>query len=119
MENPQPTHQQDNKPFRILSWNIESGGNKLHGRKMENSHFKEILNQADILCLQETKGELESTDNFACLNNIRSGDKVGGKSGGVSIMFRKNMKKFVKRFYKGTHDIMAVIIKKELASKVR
>ena len=101
--------------LKILTWNIESGGSKIHGRKSDNRNFKDILDRADILCLQETKGDMEGTKSYTAFNNSRTDDQVNGKSGGVSIMVRKSMKKYVKLYHKGKHDIIAVIVNKKLS----
>lgn len=43
--------------IKFLSWNIASI-NGLEGRKTDDDNFNDILKQNDIICLQETKGDV-------------------------------------------------------------
>ena len=74
-----------------MSWNIHDRmENKID--KLNSPGFVKIIEKANIICLQETKGPLKLT-NYHAYNNNRS----NSHSGGVAILVNNNIRKGVAR----------------------
>ena len=72
--------------LNILSWNVNDIRDQHEGQKTEIPDFSKTLNDHDIFCLQETKGEVN------ILNFIRfNSNRADSRSGGVCIGVRKSL----------------------------
>jgi len=96
--------------LKILSWNIENGGSKMTGSKLNNTEFTDILNKHTVVMLQETKKLQEGIKGFKSYRKARTDDKVDGRSGGVCTFVRDSIRQEL--FYRGKSDILAVKIGK-------
>ena len=96
--------------LKILSWNIESINNST-GPKTQDDDFLNIIKHNDILCLQETKGNVELPE-FRAFNSLRKKSK--NPSGGVSILVNNSLKhaaELVKDLPDTSPDIIVVKLK--------
>ena len=79
--------------LKCLSWNITSI-NDTEGKKTDNDHFIKILKQNDIICLQETKGDVV-LPGYTSYTNLRK--NVKKPSGGVVTLVSKQLKQAVSK----------------------
>ena len=107
------------KGLKVITWNVESGGNAQEGRKMQKPGFLDIINKGDIILLQETKSNMESTSTFKTYNKMRVDDNVNGRSGGVAILISKSISGKTRLYYEGKTDILAILIDKSLTEGQR
>ena len=70
-----------------MSWNIQSKNCSIRGTKFDIEDFTEIINNCHIVCLQETRKEIEHKI-FLAFNNTRSTKRAGG---GVCILIHKSL----------------------------
>jgi len=73
----------------VMSWNIQDSTGD-GSNKFENKEFLSILNQADILCLQETKKQVK-IEGYLSFNSNRK----NSRSGGVCILAENDLRKGV------------------------
>ena len=69
------------RPLKILSWNIHDAS-AIDGKKIEDGTFLNIINQAEIFCLQETKEDIK-VPNYRCYNSLRADSRSGGVCLGI------------------------------------
>ena len=62
--------------LKIITWNINSRNMSHEGSKFMMPDFKTILNMNDIICLQETKGQVK-LENYKAFNSNRPDSKSG------------------------------------------
>ena len=95
----------------IISWNINDSRDKILGDKSDNADFVGTLAQHDIICLQETKGNIK-IPNFRCYNKLRKGSRSGGLCIGIRCDLMKHLK--IMNTDKLSEDIQAAKISKNL-----
>ena len=101
--------------LKIISWNIQSKNSITFGNKFEDNDFCKIIRDHDIVCLQETRSNVELKE-FVAYNSIRQNKQRSG--GGVSILVRKNIARNVTPLYcKNLSDILAIKISKNLIDR--
>ena len=72
--------------LRLMSWNINHQRDKFEGIKFEIDQVQKLINSHDVICLQETKGQVSLRD-FKCFN----ANRTGTNSGGVCTAIRKHL----------------------------
>ncbi len=77
--------------LKILSWNINDMTDKTIGSKQNDIKFMDNVEQCDVFCLQETKGDVK-IPNFKCFNKTRQ----DSRSGGVCIGIRHEIASYTK-----------------------
>ena len=86
-----------------MSWNIQDSTGD-GSNKFENQEFLSILEQANILCLQETKKQVK-IEGYLSFNSNRK----NSRSGGVCILVENRLRKGVSLIpFKDSEDIIAV-----------
>jgi exonuclease III len=95
----------------IVSWNINDSRDKFLGDKSDNADFLDILAKHDIICLQETKGNIK-IPNFRCYNKLRKGSRSGGLCIGIRSDLMKHLK--IMNTDKFSEDFQAAKISKNL-----
>ena len=101
--------------IKCLSWNIESI-NGTEGAKTDNEHFTRILKRNDIICLQETKGEV-TLPGYSSYTNLRK--NVKKPSGGVVTLINNQLKHAVSKVNSASSlssDILVVKLKQNSIS---
>ena len=92
------------RKLSIVQWNIQSL-KSCSGEKTDDKHFTQILCQAGIFCLQETKSNV-TLPGYRCFNKLRSSSKSGGLCIGVERDLCKRWK--VIEVPNDCEDILAV-----------
>ena len=93
--------------LKLMSWNINHQRDKIEGVKFEIGEVQKLIAGHDIVCLQETKGQVSMRD-FKCFNANRS----DSKSGGVCTAIRKHLAAGVVRVhFSNCDDILIVKLK--------
>ena len=107
-----PSNQHNNGPtsLKVLSWNIHDGSS-IEGKKVEDATFLNILSQADVFCLQETKQDIK-IPNYRCYNSLRP----DSRSGGVCLGIRNNLLDILKpiKTHEYSSDFQAFTISKQI-----
>ena len=93
--------------FSLLSWNIHNLSQAGTGSKTDDAEFNQIIEQASIFCLQETKGAV-TLQNYRCFNSLRDNTR----SGGVCIGVHRSMEDHVTPIAVECPDIQALKISK-------
>ena len=108
-----PTHTIDGLKF--MSWNIQSKNSTTLGNKFAIERFEKIVRNHDIICLQETRSNVELKD-YVVFNSIRKNSQRSG--GGVSVLVRKEFSRNVTPFYcKNLSDVMAIKISHKMIDR--
>jgi exonuclease III len=98
-----------------MSWNIQSKNSTTLGNKFAIERFEKIVRNHDIVCLQETRSNVELKD-YVVFNSIRKNSQRSG--GGVSVLVRKKFSRNVTPFYcKNLSDVMAIKISHKMIDR--
>ena len=100
--------------LRIMSWNIHGTNDRIRGPKNCDIDFKELLQNSDIFCLQETK-ENFSIPNNKCYNKNRQ----NSNSGGVCIGVHRSVEKLASEVKIDSEDLIAVRLKNVIKSPIK
>ena len=94
--------------IKCLSWNIASI-NSTEGNKSDNDDFTAILKRNDIICLQETKGDV-ALSGYSSYTNLRK--NVKRPSGGVVTLISKQLKHAVAKVNFATNNSSDILVVK-------
>ena len=100
--------------LRIISWNIHGTNDRIRGPKNWDIDFKELLQNSDIFCLQETK-ENFSIPNYKYYNKNRQ----NSNSGGVCIGVHRSVEKLASEVKIDSEDLIAVRLKNVIKSPIK